>query len=250
MDNMRKWFYSLVVLLVICTPVFAQQEDDEPLTGRTNIHVTVDTNRYAETYGENRRWFVHVNYGVAWHLGPAAQGAAVLPRSLNYYWGFRTKLKLVKWDALCLDINIGQERWNMRQESAKLLPDSILHKAERLQFNYLQGKLVNRINFNRHRGNVIGTYLDFGVYGNWLYRNLHITKDKLTVPGFDSKVRTERAVGIPYMEPIQYGFTVRFGSENFALETCYRMSNYFKPFEQRSLPELPRLWFGFVVSVY
>lgn len=251
-DNMRKWYFSALLLLAAVPQLSAQEDPDtRPPGSPVDIHVTVDTSQTIPTFGANRRWFVQSTYGIYTRFGPEEAGAATLGRSLLYDFGIRTKLKLWKWDALCLDVNVGQERWALKQEVGKTVPDTVLHQAARLQFNRVQGIFCNRINFNRHRGNIIGTYLDFGVYGNWMYRNLYITKDKLDQTNTSGpKEIKSRELNLRYINPLQYGFAVRFGSEFFALSATWRMSNYFREVESKTYPELPRLWLGVVIAPY
>lgn len=249
---MRKWCFSILLLLLARETAVAQEDTDPPFRQRNvAIHVDVDTTRKIPTYGENRRWFVHQTYGLCTRFGPNETGAKTLGRSMLFNYGFRTKLKLWSWDALCLDVNVGQERWVLAQDSTKVLPDTLLHKTERFQFNRLQGELCNRINLNRHRGNIIGTYIDFGVYGNWMYHNLHITRDSVNATATTGpRLLKMRESNLPYVNPFQYGFVARFGSEYFALSATWRVSDYFKRNETFAYPELPRLWFGIVLSGY
>lgn len=249
---MRKWGFSILLLVKAACAAFAQEDTEPPFRQRNvNMHVTVDTSRTVPLFGENRRWFVHQTYGLYTRFGPNEAGAKTLGRSVQYNYGFQTKLKLWSWDALCLNINVGQERWVLAQDSTKVLPDTLLHKTERFQFNRLQGEFCNRINLNRHRGNIIGTYLEFGVYGNWMYHNLHITRDSIDATATTGpKLVKTRENKLPYINPLQYGFVARFGSEYFALSASWRVSDYFKSNETFSYPELPRLWFGIVLSTY
>lgn len=241
-----------MLLLLAAHAADAQEDTDPPFRQRNvNIHVDVDTTRTIPKYGENRRWFVHQTYGLYARFGPNETGAKTLGRSIMFDYGVQTKLKLWKWDALCLNVNVGQERWSLAQDSQKILPDTLLHKTERFQFNRLQGELCNRVNLNRHRGNIIGTYLEFGVYGNRMYHNLHITRDSVdATPVSGPKLVKTRETQLPYINPMQYGFVARFGSEYFALSATWRVSDYFKNNETYAYPELPRLWFGIVLSAY
>ncbi len=249
---MQRWCFSMVLLLLTASTANAQEDDVPPFRNpNVNIHVDVDTTRTIPTYGENRRWFINQTYGLYTRFGPNETGAKTLGRSIMFDYGINTKLKLWSWDALCLNVNVGQERWAMAQDSQKIVPDTLLHKTERFQFNRLQGEFYNRINLDRHRGNIIGTYLEFGVYGNWMYHNLHITRDSsdaTTTTG--PKLLKVRETKLPYINPLQYGFVARFGSEYFALSATWRVSDYFKSNETFAYPELPRLWFGFVLSAY
>lgn len=250
---MQKWCFSIVLLLLAACAANAQEEDNVPPMRQRNVnmHVTVDTSRSIPKYGENRRWFVHQTYGIYTRFGPNETGAKMLGRSIMFNYGVQTKLKLWSWDALCLNVNVGQERWAMAQDSLKIVPDTLLHKTERFQFNRLQGELCNRINLNRHRGNIIGTYLEFGVYGNWMYHNLHITRDSVDATATTGpRLAKVRETKLPYINPLQYGFVARFGSEYFSLSATWRVSDYFKSNETFAYPELPRLWFGIVLSGY
>lgn len=229
-------FFTLLIGLMLCGIFgFAQQvllEQD----------ATFDT--IAPTRGPNRANFSHfyISYGVP--ISDVHTGAEILTgKSFDFDFGYRYKRKISNFYALGFEIYYKVQDFNMKQDSGKIVPDTILHDKERLRFNNLGVGLYNRFNFGK-RGDLVGNFLDIGVYGSWTYRLAHITKDEL--PN-GNKVRTHTR-GLNYYEPINYGVIVRLGFNRYVFYGAYRLSDLFE--QSYNYPELPFISAGIQIGMH
>lgn len=231
---------TLCLLLLLCGFTVQAQTD---LLSRT-----VDTSRTVEKYGPNRLFYAQGMLGMSLVTDKNMEGAELKSGSFSWYIGMRMKLKLWRWDDLTLDLLYRHEQWELKQDTGKLLPDANLHDLEQLRMNNIEGRLCNRLDLNK-RGNIIASYLDFGVYGDYTPMSVHVTRDVFVDPvssGSD-KIRS-RSTGLSYVQPFNYGGVVRFGYNYMAIQASYRMTDMFRSYRGAVLPELPRLMIGLEIS--
>lgn len=204
--------------------------------------VAADT--VAPTTGPNRTNFGHfyLSYGVP--IADVHTGADIyIGRSFDFDFGYRYKRKLSRHYALGFEVFYKVQDFNLKQDSGKIVPDTILHDKERLRFNNLGIGIYNRFNFGK-RGDVVGNFIDIGVYGSWAYRLANITKDEL--PN-GNKVRT-KITKLDYYEPINYGVVARIGFNRYVFYGTYRLSNLFKA--SSNYPELPFISAGIQIGLH
>src|SRR5205085_8212921 len=102
----------------------------------------------------------------------------------------------------------------------------------------------NRFNFDPHRGNFIGTYIDIGAIGYWDYSVKEISKNKLP----DGSISRTSVKDLDYTNDFSAKIYSRVGFSHFALYGSYRITDLFKT--SSDFPDLPRMLFGFEFGLY
>ncbi|TND09073.1 MAG: hypothetical protein FD123_1476 [Bacteroidetes bacterium] len=207
----------------------------------------VDTSGRVETFGPNRRIFAQAVASVGLFADNGDPGARTR-RAYSFQAGGRMKLKLWSWEALTLDVYWKMQRWNLEQKPGKLLPDGNLHQRELIVTHSLSGDFCNRINIGR-RGDVLGTYVDLGVYGDYVFHSVHVMKDLYLDPAVSGKEsQLTKNFGLPYMAPLNYGFKARAGNGWMNIFAMYRVSGIFKNEYTSLYPQLPRITIGIEIG--
>lgn len=224
----------IVLLMLISFGIKAQ-------TVLLEQHVDEDTLK--ENYGPNLKHFMYtyISYG----LVAGSSGKAGLPVKYGsageIVWGFRYKHKLSEIFSCGLGLNYSAQYYPLKQDSSKVYPTNVHHKKERYAFNNIGADLFARINFDKKRGNMVGTYLDLGGTLDWPFLLKHYTKVQ-NPSGSASKYTETTNTGLFYANPVNYGASIKFGYKSIAVYAKYRISDVFKA--SYGIPELPRFLFG------
>lgn len=209
----------------------------------------VDPDDFYNTYGANEKNFSHFYLGTGMHIMQGESGATIQHgKTYTPQIGLRYKRKLNNTFAIGYDFSWMKYNYNLKQEPGKLLPNDVINDKEMLVFNSFGLELYYRINFGR-RGNYMGTFFDMGAYGNWAYRNKHVT-----VNDFDDdlgllygrRIVTNRK--LKYTQPFNYGVRGRIGINRYVIFGEYRLSSLFK--EEFNFPELPKLQVGLQIGIH
>lgn len=205
---------GVALLLLVCLQTKAQ----EVLLERDPAIDTADV-----TFGPNRRHFSHPYIAGGAVTGPRNNGGRLAPLG-NYYiaLGYRYKYRFNDFFALGFEYSVSNTTLTLRQEKAKILPDTIRHKTERLNWMHLNLGFYTRVNFYK-RGDIMGNYLDLGVSGSWCPSFVHFWKDKE-----GSRTIRTRERGLKYIERFGYSAFARLGLDRFAISVSYRLSKAFK----------------------
>ncbi|MEW6470252.1 MAG: hypothetical protein AB1458_15155 [Bacteroidota bacterium] len=212
------------------------------------LHEDVKSDSVVSRFGPNRTHYIQSFYGSGFILGPSdSAGAEIKPwKSWYLNYGLRYKLKLGGYYALGLDVYYQFVSYRIKQSPEKVLPDTILHEKEKLNLHNISGAFFNRINFSK-RGDIIGNYFDFGVYGDYVAASTHVYRDQ-NAAGSASDKTTIKKHGLAYISRHNYGVFARIGWNNFAFWGQYRLSNMFDKSYPVNYPELPRIFIGFEFS--
>jgi hypothetical protein len=209
----------------------------------------VNADTIQETSGPNLKKYTHLyaSYGLV--LGETEGDSAEIKigNSSQFAMGVRYKRRLSNFYAIGFDLSYNITTFHMEQDSAKLLPDTLLHDKEKLASNNVTLQLYNRFNFGK-RGNHIGNYLDIGGYGEWAFSITHSTKDtddRAKVLGAKTTKTTNK--GLKYTAPFNYGLVARIGIGKLAFFGKYRFSDMFV--SKYDYPELPRLVIGLEIGI-
>lgn len=139
-----------------------------------------------------------------------------------FTYGFRTKLKLNKAQALVLDIRYALDRSYFNTE-ANPFDESMLLISGNATFHDFQGALGHRLNFDWNRGDDLGIYLDISAFAGF---NSGSTLRLISSQATNSDIRiTSTYNRVPMESRLYYGFEARFGYKKYALYT--RMSSQF-----------------------
>jgi len=158
--------------------------------------------------------------------------------------GHRSKYKISPVYSLGWETKIHWQYFKLKQEDGKVLPDTSQHKIERFDISFIGLSIYNRFNFDPHRGNYLGKFLDFGISGEWMYSFAHITKDKLPD---NTDIRISQT-NLPYINNFGCAFFARYGVGKVSFYASYKISDLFKP--RYSYPELPRIMAGLELAIF
>ncbi len=261
-DIMHRTVFKHKIILAILLLLFpgmrlAAQVDVLPGDRRTNtnrvlISRDVDTSGKIPTFGPNRLFFLTLYNQLGLMPGPQVFGAQTNWWSTSYAYGIRGKLRLFYWNALVMDVCYRYDRYSIRQNTPKLAPlITANHVRERISLHNFSVTLCDRINFRR-RGDVLGDWIDIGVYADNIFRSTNVFVDQHYdsngASGFHYKVKT-KIVRLPYIEKVNYGLTLRIGSEFYSLFMQYRMNDLFN-YDSPNNRDLPKVivGFGFAIS--
>lgn len=211
-----------------------------------NVPVTYD---FKKKYGPNEPNYVqgYTYFGVV--VGPSDTGVKLNYGASNEWAiGWRYKRKLSGMFALCADFGLHSAEFNISQSAKNYFLDTtfwqqsdISHKKERFGYYSLALGGFLRVNFDPHRGDYLGHYIDLGATGSFLVSNRYVAIDERR----DARVKS-KFTGMPYTNPFQYDLTAKLGFNFIALVAKYRMTDIFK--EQYRFPEFPRLMLGLEVN--
>lgn len=201
------------------------------------------------TYGPNQKNFTHFYLGFGMFANKGETGAAVnYGKTNSFQIGMRYKLRLNNTFALGYDVSWLKYSFNLKQNDEKTLPNDILNDNEKLVFNNLGLELFYRISFGTS-DTKMGTFVDMGAYGNWAYRNKHVTMNN-----FDNEIGLlyERRIvtnrRLKYTQPFNYGVRGRIGMNRYVLMGEYRLSSLFK--DEYDLPELPKFQLTLQIGIH
>lgn len=232
--------FKLTVLFALLLTAAAAQD----------IHVTVDTTQTISNIGPNRRFHLDHCVGAGFIAGPEERGASTNWWSSSVSYSVRGKLKLWSWEALVVDFGYRYDRYSIDQKSVKRLPIATLaHQRERISVSNLSFAFCNRISLAKH-GNVLGRYIDFGVYGDWAFRATNVYLDQYydsNSPAGRTRIKTKNS-RLNYVQPFNYGVVFRWGSDDASLFGMWRMNDLIKDSADRNYPDLPQLIIGVQVS--
>ncbi|MGL5888359.1 MAG: hypothetical protein ACRC3B_00660 [Bacteroidia bacterium] len=215
-----------------------------------DIHVKVDTTQSIPNIGANRR--LHLDYcmGAGFITGPEQRGAGINWWSSSLSFSVRGKLKLWSWESLVADFGYRYDRYSIDQKQVKRLPvNPLTHQRERISVSNLSFSFCNRISLGKH-GNVLGRFIDAGVYADWAFRATNVYLDQYydsNSPAGRSRIKSKLS-RLNYVERVNYGFMVRVGSDNASLFGMWRMNDLIKDSVDRNYPDLPKLIIGIQVS--
>lgn len=238
---MRKLIFNILIALCVVLPGRMEAQ-------RVLLFENIDTTYEIPRFGPNRLWYTYpiVKFGV--FTPPYEKGGVTNFWSTALSYEIRTKLKLLKWNALVFDVGYRCDRFIISQSDTSYLPTySGRHKRERLSTQNATITVCDRINFGR-RGNIQGIYLDFGVYADYVMRSAHVAVDEY----YDSnspvaghgKVRM-KTTRLQFINKLNYGFTARFGWEWGSAFVMYRMTDLIEDnLPDSDYPDMPFISVG------
>ena len=216
------------------------------LAGAQTVLLSEDVGKdtIKKTVGPNLRSFHHFYVSYGFLADKAEKGAGIkYGNSSDYNIGYRYKLRLSNHYAIGTDLWWGAYTYNLKQNKAKVLPDTLLNNKESMTFSNLSLGIYNRINFGK-RGNNVGNFFDFGAFGQYTYKLTHYTRNKMA----NGNIVQTHTTGLNYYTPLNWGLMARIGFNRYIINATYRMSNNFK--SSFNYPELSRLSIGAQIGFY
>lgn len=188
--------------------------------------------------GPNRKHYLHTYMSFGFTTDPGEAGARSRQGTFGHcQLGLRYKRRLSQTFALGYEFAYDVNDLSQRQESGKLVPDTLQYRRERLIFYNALFSPYLRINFGR-RGNQLGKYVDLAAYGT--YTVSHVLFQRSELP--DGRNIRSRTTGLTYFQRFNYGATVRIGINKIILYGHYRLSDLF--YANWNFPEPARLQVG------
>jgi hypothetical protein len=165
--------------------------------------------------------------------------------SVNLAVGVRNKYKISSVYSLGYEIECQYTDYKLKQTKGKIIPDTIINNLSgRLDYSSLGLGLYNRFNFDPHRGNYLGNFLDIGIAGEWDFSIKEISKNKRE----DGTVFKTTTKHLNYVNNLNTKVYARIGFSHFSLYGSYRLLDLFKP--SSIFPDLPKLVLGIELSVF
>lgn len=236
------------IFLLLCyssflyiSPVFAQ----DVLLEQSLANDTISNNK-----GPNKKNFAHFFIGLGLTIGqPEKKGADIITGlSQNYQVGYRHKFKINNFYSFGGELFYQSIGYRLKQDSAKLLPNNVLHDKESISIKSLNGAIYNRINVGK-RGNYIGNFIDIGAFAGWNFTATHNSVDKHQVANNAGASVTEVINrGLIFTEDFQYGLHARIGFNKIVFWCSYRLSNTFKA--KYIYPQMPPLTAGIQIGLH
>ena len=205
-----------------------------------------------KTFGANLKNYLQMYIGYGFVVGQSEKGAAIkYGSSSDFVLGFRYKRKIGNVYSIGYDLNYHRTSFYLVQNSMKIIPDTILHDKEKFVFNAFGLSLYNRFNFDNHRGNYMGYFLDLGAGGDWDFNIKTVSEDKI-----NGNIVTTSTKKLKYVNPYNYYAFTRLGFNKYILSAAYRISDQFidslaKVYgSYKNYPELPRIIIGLQIGFY
>ncbi len=211
------------------------------------VLLKVDRNedRKVSDHGPNLKSFTHFYLRGAMLASEDKPGARIIyGPSVNLALGVRVKFKVGDVYSLGYEIEAEYTDYKFKQEEGKLVPDTLIHKMNRLDYYSLSAGFYNRFNFDPNRGNFTGTFLDLGINGEWHYSIKSVAKDNMP-DGTKQKTVTKN---LGYVNNINARLFARLGFNHTSLYVSYRLMDVFK--SGNSYPELPQIVAGIDLGLF
>jgi hypothetical protein len=164
--------------------------------------------------------------------------------SVDFGAGVRKKYKVSQLYSPGWEFGLNETIFKTKQVAGKLIPDTLLNEVERMEFSAIYVAFYNRFNFDNHRGNYMGTFVDLGISGEWNFSVSHIIKN--TLPD-GSKIMSV-VTHLPYAYAFNSHVVMRIGLSHGLLYIRYRLADYFK--SSYRYPELPALTIGMELGIF
>ncbi len=196
-------------------------------------------------FGPNRKYYIY-NY-----LGGGIKSSLVkklnedfislkLGSELNF--GTRYRIGFGRVFAIIYDLQLNSS-WNkINLKENPVIPISVINlKKVSYIYHQIGNSISTQFNFNPKRGNRLGTYLDLGVFGSYIYSNKFRYKLELADLSDNTVVTIKK---MEYFNKFIYGLIGRIGKEKFIFYGKFRLSDLFNNETSFTSPELPRFTLG------
>lgn len=228
----------IFAIFIICLSLETYSQTDV-------LNVQVDQNPEIPKYGINYRYFNHFFLGL--HFNPIFDNQNVENYSLRspkYFIGWKNILKVNNFIALTADLGITNNRYCIKQNNNKTVPDTLQWDKQRLIQNQLNSGIYLRVNFDKYRGSYMGHYIDLGVIGSWNFNNIHFTK----IENQDNTISKLWRYNPDYFEKFNFGPSVKIGIKRYIFSAQYNLSSILK--DDSFASDLTPFSFGFEIGLH
>ncbi len=216
------------------------------------LHEKINDNMFeVPKKGPNFRHFTHMYLGFAFYIPHEDRDeiTTINGATTAFSIGIRYKYKINNFFAIGTGFNYTNDIFSIKQDKNKIFPNSVIHRKEKIRFNSIGPYAFIRFNFGK-RGNIIGRFIDIGVYYNWVFSAKHVCRDKIDNQTNKFKAGKQKIVlsNLDYVRDFHYGIKSRIGINRLVLTASYRLDellndDYYPLF-------LPRLNIGVEIGLH
>lgn len=230
------------IILVVLIQVIAIQKNFSQ-TVLLEEDRSLDT--ISQTFGPNLKHYSQAFLAMGSIFGESGKELPVMNGvSYEFRAGIRTKRKVSPVYSYGYDFFYRAVNYYIEQNDEKKNPDTIEHKSQKYNFFSFGLGFYNRFNFDPHRGNFLGTYIDAGITGEWDFRARTVTRDVL--PG-DEKIKVILK-NFDYVNAFSSRIFLRGGKSRFLVYGSYRITDHFKT--SSGYREMPRFIAGVELNIF
>ena len=168
----------------------------------------------------------------------------IFGKSTDFAFGFRKRYKISSLYSLGFETELQARSYKFKQTIEKTFPDTIINKSQSLNYGNLGLGFFSRFNFDPHRGNFLGTFLDIGIVGSWHFGTEEFSENKLSNGTTETKMISDLA----YVKKLSASVYSRIGFSHVSVYGSYRLTDLFK--DAYKYPDLPRLVIGIELSAF
>lgn len=194
--------------------------------------------------GPNLKKHIQLYFHFGLLAGSDNPGARIIyGSSTDLAFGIRKRHKISPLYSIGFEAEIERLSYKLKQSNEKVFPDTILNNSQSLR-NYSFGLGVfNRLNFDPHRGNFLGTFLDMGIMCKWDFGYYEYTRNNLP----NGTKEAKSISNLSYVNNLNSIAYARLGFSHGSIYITYRLTGLFKT--SYNYPDLPRLVVGVELSV-
>lgn len=210
---------------------------------------TIDTTKKLAVVGPNRKHFGHLITAYGFSIPTNTSEYSIKPfGSGNYFLGYRNKQRINNTFAYGFSIAYNYHNYLLAPNLTDTLPSPFRFDKESIKFNNVYFDLYQRVNYGR-RGNSLGKFIDFGFFGEYAFSTVYSIKHNLSANNtMQANRMAVKYKNINYLNPFNYGVTLRVGFDKYVFYGSYRLSNCVKG--NTVMKELPRLSAGIEIAMY
>ena len=236
--------YILIILFLSISTIYSQHILLSEFT--PNDFSDVDLGN-----GPNRKYFIYsfIGFGNKTKLlNVNNENFLPLKSSIDLKTGTIYRLKVNKILGLIYDLTLisSWNKLNLDKDPEIPIASLGLKKAKYI-YHQISNALAFQINFKPKRGNQLGKYLDLGVYGSYNFSRRFMYQLEIADISKNAKITMKK---LSYLNPFEYGFTLRLGNVKNCIFSRYRLADIFNDNNSFTSLELPRLTIGLEILLY
>ena len=231
--------FSIAVLFLLFFGIYAQE---------AVLEREVTEDMFNKEKGPNLKKFDHLYVAGSTYITNSDEVEVKPVLSNDFVLGYRYKYKLLSFYNIGFDISYHHLNYNLKQNDDKVVPNSITHDKEVINFNAFDLELYQRFQLGK-TGNMIGFFIDMGGYVGWVFGARHIIHDEVSGEDpYNAALRITKHKDLDYTKNLDYGYKVRIGYNNIGICGSYRIADFFD--DSFGYPELPRLSVGIELGLH
>ncbi len=232
MKNLIKTLAIMLTIITLSAPLYSQ-------TVLFDRKVKIDSVR--GKWGKNltNHFGVYGGFGFVAPVQQSAGAEIIFGKASNLELGFIYKRRVFNWFAVGTRAYYEIFNYRIKQTADKIFPDNSSSVKQKMVMQNAGFAPYLRFTFGRH-GNIIGTYLDLGVFYNIVLAEWQIQKG--CADGFDKK-----KLNYDYMNRAYWGYQAVLGRNMFSLFAKFNAARVVK--NSVSSVDMPPLTVGLRVSI-